>query len=514
MKSNDLIDIIGEAADEHIRDAKSAKKKAMPRWAKWSSGIAACLVVALGINILFNNMGSESGSGGDSDLSYMAYYGPVLPLTIQGDSSGITAERSINFDFATYDGYQRGYGESKITDFYELKNETDENRTITLLYPFAGTMQQWEDYPTIAVDGTEVSMEMYPGPYSGGFEGVWGAKNQENGSVNIKSLDSFEGYQALLSTDDYLNSAFDTFPELNQTVYVYRLHDFVYSETTEDVNPTLSMDFYIDYEKTTVFSYGMNGASWDHESGYCSRRKGGIEYRPNASPEVRHPDDGYVILLGEDLESYTLQGYRDGGCDEGEELNDVSCTITRYETTLGEIMYDLLEVSRGDTIRQMESQLSGKIDVDGMPAADLYMGLAAELLYSYSPIGDAPKERYSTGMLEDIFSGVYTNRRVIYLSFDVTIPAGESVKVEVLQTKDASMDYVGKDKGKDGYDMATQLGSNLVFTGQTASISNYDAIEIVSQNFGFDLTGGITSVHLDLNELHYYLEVRGIDQTE
>ena len=98
MKSNDLIDIIGEAADEHIRDAKSAKKKAMPRWAKWSSGIAACLVVALGINILFNNMGSESGSGGDSDLSYMAYYGPVLPLTIQGDSSGITAERSINFD--------------------------------------------------------------------------------------------------------------------------------------------------------------------------------------------------------------------------------------------------------------------------------------------------------------------------------------------------------------------------------------------------------------------------------
>ena len=27
MKSNDLIDIIGEAADEHIRDAKSVKKK-------------------------------------------------------------------------------------------------------------------------------------------------------------------------------------------------------------------------------------------------------------------------------------------------------------------------------------------------------------------------------------------------------------------------------------------------------------------------------------------------------
>lgn len=53
MKSNDLIDIIGEAADEHIRDAKSAKKKVMPRWAKWSSGIAACLVVVLSFAIPF-----------------------------------------------------------------------------------------------------------------------------------------------------------------------------------------------------------------------------------------------------------------------------------------------------------------------------------------------------------------------------------------------------------------------------------------------------------------------------
>lgn len=53
MKSNDLIDIIGEAADEHIRDAKGSKKKVMPRWAKWSSGIAACLVLVLSFAIPF-----------------------------------------------------------------------------------------------------------------------------------------------------------------------------------------------------------------------------------------------------------------------------------------------------------------------------------------------------------------------------------------------------------------------------------------------------------------------------
>ena len=33
-------------------------------------------------------------------------------------------------------------------------------------------------------------------------------------------------------------------------------------------------------------------------------------------------------------------------------------------------------------------------------------------------------------------------------------------------------------------------------------------IEIVYQNFGFDLENGITQVEFDVNEPHYYMEVR------
>lgn len=94
------------------------------------------------------------------------------------------------------------------------------------------------------------------------------------------------------------------------------------------------------------------------------------------------------------------------------------------------------------------------------------------------------------------------------MSFDVTIPAGESITIEATMRKDTSIDYIGDDKGKDGYDMATQLGSNLVFTEQTASISGYDEIEIVGQNPGFDLANGITNLTLDLTQPHYWLEVR------
>ena len=521
MKSDDLLDAIGEARDEYIEDVRTAKKRT-PGWVKWSSAVAACLVVAIGVGLFFGGMGGNAGSGSDGDLNYMYYVGPVMPLTVQGDPTGITASRNVNYDFSGYESWQESYENSKgemvsydryssqtlVTDSYMLRNQSDDDQTVTLLYPFTGDMREWEYYPSITVDGEEVATTMHPGPYSGGFEGAWGSN--EAGTVNLNPLECFEDYQTLLATDAYLNSAFDEFPELNQKVYVYRLHDFVYSENTEAANPTLSFTFYIDYEKTTVMSYGMNGASWDRESGYCSRRKGGIEYRPNVALERQHPDDGYVILMGEDLTEYTLQGYEDGGCDKGEELNDLGCTITRYETTLGEILDTLLENHLEESILQMDSLITGKVSVEDMPVKELYLGLAAELLCSYGIIGDTPMERYDVGMVEDLFSAAMVDGRIIYLSFDVSIPAGESVAVEATMVKDASIDYIGDDKGKDGYDMATTLGSNLTFTQQTASISRYDQIEIVAQNFGFDPANGITEVTLDLSQPHYWMEIRKV----
>lgn len=522
MKSDELLDAIGEARDEYVQDTRNAKVKKMPGWAKWTSAIAACLVLTIGVSLFFGGMGANSGGGGDDDLKYMYYVGPVLPLTVQGDASGITAARNVDYNFSEYCTYQESYENSKgelvyydcydnmayVTDSYIITNQSDEDITVTLLYPHIGDMQNYTSYPRITVNGNPVTATMHPGPYTGGFEGVWGSNRP--GTINIDAIDCFEGYQTLLSTDSYSDSAFDLFPVLDQKVYVYQMHEFVYSEFDGDGSPTLSFDFYIDYDKTYVFSYGTNGCSWDYESGYCSRRKGGIEYRPKVAPELQHPDDGYIILLGEDLEEYTLQGYQDGGCDPGEELDDLSCTITRYESTLGEVLAELMPQYMDEMFNQLDANGFCVKPPEGITAKELYLGLAAELLQTYGQIGTTPVERYDNGMLENIFSAVDSDGRVIYFSFEVTIPAGESIVVIAGQPKDASVDYVGKDKGKDGFDMATRLGSNLTFTEQTASICRFEEIEIIAQNFGFDLENGITEVTLDLNQDHYWMQVRKI----
>lgn len=49
MKSNDLLEAIGQAQDEYVRDAKQPRQKKLPVWVKSSVAVAACLCIVLGV---------------------------------------------------------------------------------------------------------------------------------------------------------------------------------------------------------------------------------------------------------------------------------------------------------------------------------------------------------------------------------------------------------------------------------------------------------------------------------
>lgn len=511
MRSHDLLDIIGEADDRYIQDAGKERHRLrlnLPGLRSLAAAACVALVVFGGLQLLQRKGGdgANSGSGGGDGLTYMSYAGPVFPLTVQDGGDGLTAAREIEFDFLPYISTdkrtyefggktvvsQRYDDEVIVTDRYTLTNETGADKTVTLLYPFAGNLGQTENSPAVSVDGQATETTIHPGEYAGEFMGVLGGKNQEYGSENLRHFDDFADYEVLLSDGSYQTAAFDAYPELNQMAYVYRMSDYVYTTDAKATNPTLSMEFYIDYSKTTVLTYGINGASWDTETGYRSCRNSAVEVRPLASEENRYPDDAFVILLGEDIDGYTIQGYRDGGCDAGEEVDDLGCTITRYETTLGEFLLWCIRENYSDTDGQM-----------------LY-DLTAELLCTHGPLSDSPKARYDSGMLGSMIIEAKQYNRVMYLAFEVSIPAGSSVTVEAVCRKEASMDYTGKDKDRDGYDMATTLGSSLTFMSQSASISNWEEITILDQNFGFDPENGVTRVELDMSVPNYWIQVKKV----
>lgn len=505
MKAEELLDLIGDADDQQILHAE--RKMHRPLWTRWAA-IAACLCLVICGSVWFvQNMGGNAGQGGSANLSYMKYTGPVLPMTICQGADGITANRNINFDFSPYLSIQndntnmenyaaapsKWTSEVIVTDRYTLHNESDEDQTISLLYPVVGNMRHVEYYPQIVVNRNPIIAQMYPGPDVSDF-----ATNHLDEKTH---LESFAGYKEILGTENYINAAVDPFPSMDIPVTVYKLHDYVYSDAAGVENPTLNMEFYMDYGKTFVFTYGMNGETYDKENGYRACHKSQILYQPDLNEKYQYPEDSYVIVVGDDLKSYSIKGYRDGGCDQGEELDDLGCTVTRYESTMGE-MISLLMRDFEETIHFVTGA-----EENQLPSHEMMCNLVGEMLYNNGLLGNFPIKRYDAGMLENIFSAVYSDTRIIYFAFDTMIPAGESITVEARMHRDESCNFAGRDKGIDGYDMSTTLGSDLPFLKQSASISGYDEIQIVGQNFGFDPKNGVTEVDLDLKQQHYWMEI-------
>ena len=133
-------------------------------------------------------------------------------------------------------------------------------------------------------------------------------------------------------------------------------------------------------------------------------------------------------------------------------------------------------------------------------------------LLSYGALADDPMERYRWGDIEP--KDISIMSRVFYLEAEVTVPAGGSVQLSAEMTKEGSYDFAcvhTENRGVYGYDLVTKVGSNLTCTAQTAVLEDRGQIEIVRQNFGFDLENGVRRAELDPGQEHYYLEVKRLE---
>ena len=167
----------------------------------------------------------------------------------------------------------------------------------------------------------------------------------------------------------------------------------------------------------------------------------------------------------------------------------------------------ILEMLYGERYGALQGE-----EADTGAAFALFRRAVGELLADMGPLpGNRCPDRYSYGFLDDLVSEARAMDRVLYLQFPVTVPAGGDVSVSASLWKAPSHDFDcsgSENVGIQGYDMVTALGSSLRFTRQTAALVNGEGVEIVRQNFGFDLAGGVSQVELDMGQEHYYLEIR------
>ena len=82
-----------------------------------------------------------------------------------------------------------------------------------------------------------------------------------------------------------------------------------------------------------------------------------------------------LIVLGDDIGDYSLQGYKNGSTEPDNELDTVSSIVTRYDGVLSDIVSRLID-----------DYFSQYGDGAGLPkgiSKELYLGAVTELLYQH-----------------------------------------------------------------------------------------------------------------------------------
>ena len=498
-------------------------KRPRRRFRPWMGVCAALAVAVLGGAWLVTNvrMGGNAGGGGHDEAStFMSYAGPIFPLTLGEGNDSITAERSITLDFAPWQrewvsneeeaaalegvteaerqealeqynewftdgGYYRSYDHILVTDSYTLTNHSDTDQEVTVYYPFASILEELSKYkPALTVDGAEADTALTVGS-----------------SGEIYSAGSWEDYQDLFSGGDYLETALGSLRDpASIPVTVYEFTDPYGPEGSEEApNPSIRASMELDYDRTAVLSYGFQGGSYDREAGTMMQ-----DFSIPEPGESSYGKTRYLLVLGADISGLTTGGYVTGGNDpDTPALENSGVTVTRYESDFGTIFRTILA-----------DALARRMDTEDIMYTDLDFETCYRAIldrFWQSGLPENLSEWYGTGCIEDFISESFTMDRVSWVSAQVTVPAGGTVTVEASFAKAGSFDYAcahTKNRGVYGYDLVTKLGSNLVCTEQTATLEDRGLIQIVRQNFGFDLKNGVNTVPLDPDTEHYYLEVR------
>lgn len=488
-------DLILEAAEDRAK-----KRRRWPR--RLVKTLAACAAVAvIGVGALYliptgaHSGGSNVGGKGSEPRSFLFYEGPVLPLTLRDAREDISAERSVTLDFA---GWDLDGTELLIRDSYTLKNSSGEDRTVRALYPFIERFSEVSRRrPALTLDGTELEAGLLAGYYAGGYEGPWKGSiggDENEGSVNMNYPDFWEDYRDLLADGSYFAAAVSPYPDFSGvTAWVYDLTDpwYTLAEGQEAARPVLRITFPLDYTKTRLlYTGGFSGWSLDDGEGWMR-----FQYDIPGETNGSYKDDGHrtIVAVGEEPGALTIEGFTAVAEDRAQPM-EAGAAVTRREVDLEEYL------------RSLALERYGAYDgQEGRPDFETVYGQFKLWLVTDGPLAREPKERYRDGNLN--FGEVASVDRVLWLEAEITVPAGESVTLTAELKKTGSSDPF-RSRGSVGgaeYELATRLGSNLAFTNQTATLEDRGKIEIICQNFGFDLKKGVKTV--DLTGEIYFLEV-------
>lgn len=349
----------------------------------------------------------------------------------------------------------------------------------------------------ITVNGSPVESECFTGPAS---EALWSGTYHKSGdlSYELSKSASWEGYRDVIESGCQA-SAFDSFPENKQPVTVYEIKNTNGKENNdegEEEASTLYMEFPVNYDQTSILAFGFN--SYHNEMNVNAEGNvsfGSVDY-------MREDHNAYLLVIGKDIENYRLTDGTEKSRETASENAGVQ--VVRYETDMDTMIREFSDLYWKEDKDEDEDYVNDYFEdsLFGNISQEEFNGLVFEMMYEQDVLTDSPGDIHDYRKLEDLFSAAFSLPRIMYLSLQVTVPAGTSVSVSADMVKRAGMDLTGSQRGRFSYDMVTRLGSSLAFTRQTASLSGTEYIKVIRQNFGFAPEKGTDEVSPQLPPYH------------
>ena len=489
VNAEDLLDAINDVNDDIILEAdkvrngsgRPARRAVVIRLLAAAAAVVLLLgagfIAALKLNLIGGNESLKHA--GSEGIMYTDYAGPIFPLTVLEGPTDVEAHREITYDFFPY---KEGEASVFVTDSYRLDVRGEGKRRIRLRYPFSGSLQDNSGIvPTIFVNDNVVETDL---------KIVYTSADTQ--------LDSWLKYKELLK-DETADEPVTAQAVSEEPVEVYLFSEFSMPEEVDSTDLMVSISY--DPLKTKVLTYGFTGIEHNKDSETV------LLYAP-----VIQSDKACLIVLGEGLKSYDVSLTDVNG--EINHLNASKAAVTTHENTMP--FFDALTAASAqyyDSIRQddAEGQAEKLISLLSDDAAIMLFTTAVLKSGSLQTQGDATD--YQVIELESVYSSVFSSKHLFCVEFSLELQSDETVRILASMKKNASRNRQPEtgQKGSyeiDGYDLVPCLGSAIHFPTQKAVVKNTEQIEIIEQNFGFDLNNQITEVALDLTIEYYYMKIQ------
>lgn len=411
----------------------------------------------------WNEESAENGTADSADgqaqlpVRYGAYSGPVFALTATGDTQKLTAARSLKADILTEESSAGMQPLLQITDTYQIKNTSDRDKTVQILYPFTGVLNQAQepDGDILTVSGQE-----HPKQVSYSF------------GASIAEYQNLESFQQALDGEamkDYQEQALEKEADWGREVTVYTFT----MEKEENTAPCVA-GITVRGAGADVLTFGFDH-SFEREEDtayYCFFAPGELE-------------QAYLIVTGE-MEGEPETGfYTNLDCDEKAEGMPYQMQRQKMAYT------DALRLCSGAAARQMEQDYESGIYDASLPE---YMDAdaanrALTMISEEEDFYDTLTKRYGTTELQEIFERIFGETRIVYAMTAVTVPAGKTVKVTARSQKQQENGHYilgsgPQDTEEFRYDFLSAGQSRLKIKKTAFRLKAEEAWQLAGQNMG------------------------------